>query len=79
MVVDAWFEFWIHEIKEKTTRHNTVRNYQERYKHNIRDVIGNMIISEVKPMHCQQVLNLMEEKYKGSQCIRYVIPLQQEL
>lgn len=66
MTVNAWFDFWIHEIKEKTTRPNTVRNYRERYEHNIRDVIGNMVISEVKPMHCQQVLNLMEERYKGS-------------
>lgn len=66
MTVNAWFDFWIHEIKEKTTRPNTVRNYRERYKHNIHDVIGNMIISDVKPMHCQQVLNCMEEKYKGS-------------
>ena len=66
MTVNAWFEYWITEIKEKTTRPNTVRNYRERYEHNIRDVIGHMLISEVKPMHCQQVLNLMEEKYKGS-------------
>ncbi len=66
MTVNAWFDFWLHEIKEKTTRPNTVRNYRERYEHNIRDVIGNMIISEVKPMHCQKVLNLMEERYKGS-------------
>lgn len=66
MTVNAWFDFWIHEIKEKTTRPNTVRNYRERYEHNIRDVIGNMIISDVKPMHCQKVLNLMEDNYKGS-------------
>lgn len=66
MTVNAWFDFWIHEIKEKTTRPNTVRNYRERYEHNIRDVVVNMIISEVKPMHCQKVLDLMEEKYKGS-------------
>jgi len=66
MTVNAWFDFWIHEIKEKTTRPNTVRNYKERYVHNIQDVIGNMLISEVKPMHCQQILNNMEEKYKGS-------------
>lgn len=52
--------------KEKTTRPNTVRNYRERYEHNIRDVIGDMVISEVKPMHCQKVLNLMENSYKGS-------------
>lgn len=66
MTVNAWFDFWITEIKQKTTRYNTVRNYRERYEHNIKDVIGDMIISEVKPMHCQKVLNLMEEKYKGS-------------
>ena len=66
MTVDAWYRFWISEIKEKTTRPHTVRSYRDRYTHNIRDVIGNMIISEVKPMHCQKVLNLMENKYKGS-------------
>lgn len=66
MSVNAWFDFWITNIKEKTTRHNTVRNYRERYEHNIRDVIGNMVISEVKPMHCQHVLNLMKDDYKGS-------------
>lgn len=66
MTVNAWFDFWIHEIKEKTTRYNTVRNYTERYKHNIRDVIGDMIISEVRPMHCQNVLNQMENGYSGS-------------
>lgn len=66
MTVDTWFEFWINEIKEKTTRPNTVRNYRERYTRNIHDVIGNMVISEVKPVHCQKVLNLMEDKYKGS-------------
>lgn len=66
MTVNSWYEYWITNIKEKTTRYNTARNYRERYEHNIRDVIGSMVISEVKPMHCQQVLNLMQEKYKGS-------------
>ena len=32
MTVNAWFYFWLHEIKEKTTRANTVRNYRERYR-----------------------------------------------
>lgn len=27
MTVNAWFDFWITNIKKKTTRHNTVRNY----------------------------------------------------
>lgn len=67
MTVDTWYEYWITEIKEKTTRFNTVRNYKDRYIHNIKPVIGNMIISDVKPMHCQAVLNIMVDKgYKSS-------------
>ena len=66
MTVDEWFNFWITEYKEKTTRFNTVTAYRESYKNNIKDVIGKMIISDVLPMHCQKVLNLMEEKYKAS-------------
>lgn len=56
MTVDEWFNFWITEYKEKTTRFNTVIAYRESYKNNIKDVIGKMIISEVLPMHCQKVL-----------------------
>ncbi len=67
MTVDAWYEYWIAEIKGQTTKFNTVRNYKERYKQNIKNVIGDMIISEVKPMHCQTILNIMGDKgYKSS-------------
>lgn len=30
MTVDAWFDYWITEIKAPTVRFNTVRNYTER-------------------------------------------------
>ena len=66
MTVDAWFDYWITEIKAPTVRFNTVRNYTERYNINIKPYLGNMIISEVKAMHCQNVLNAMADKYKGS-------------
>lgn len=66
MTVDAWFDYWITEIKAPTVRFNTVRNYTERYNINIKPHLGSMIISEVKAMHCQNVLNTMAEKYKGS-------------
>lgn len=62
MTVDAWFDYWITEIKEKTVRWNTLRNYKNSYKQNIKEIIGNMIISDVKPMHCQNVLNIMDNE-----------------
>ena len=52
IMVDAWFDYWI-DIKKKTVRPNTVRNYTERYNRNIKKIIGKMLLSEVKPLHCQ--------------------------
>lgn len=66
MTVSAWFEYWIENIKGNSIKPNTIRNYKERYKYNIKDCIGNMLLSEVKPMHCQHVLNQMQDRYKSS-------------
>ena len=61
MLVDAWYEYWI-SMKKKTVRPNTVRNYAERYARNIKPIIGNMKLTEVKPIHCQAVFNQMSEE-----------------
>ena len=66
MTVTAWFNYWIENIKGESIRPNTIRNYKERFQHNIKDCIGNMLLSEVKPMHCQNVLNQMKDDYKSS-------------
>lgn len=66
MSVDAWYEYWIMEIKANTVRPNTIRNHNERYKQNIRDYIGQMPLNEVKPIHCQNVLNQMADTYRNS-------------
>ena len=67
MTVDAWFNYWIGEIKAKTVRWSTLSSYKDRYNKNIKEIIGNMLISDVKPMHCQNVLNVMDSNgYVGS-------------
>lgn len=66
MLTDAWFEYFI-EIKKKTVRPNTVRNYSERYQMNIKPVIGKMLLSDIKPLHCQKILiNMADKGYKSS-------------
>lgn len=71
MTVDAWFHYWISEIKAKTVRWSTLSSYKDRYNKNIREIIGSMIISDVKPMHCQNVLNVMDNNgYAGSSMAR---------
>lgn len=66
MTVTAWFEYWIDNIKGNSIRSNTRRNYIERFEKNIKGCIGRMLLSEVKPMHCQNVLNQMKNDYKTS-------------
>lgn len=64
MIVNAWFDYWI-EIKRKTVRPNTVRNYTERYNRNIKPVIGKMLLTDVKPLHCQKIfLDMADEGYR---------------
>lgn len=62
MTVDAWFKYWISNIKVNTVRNSTIMHYSDRYKYNIKELLGNMIISEVKPMHCQNIINNMISK-----------------
>ena len=43
--VDQWFDFWIENIVGDLVP-NTLRNYRERYVHNIQPVIGKMMIAK---------------------------------
>ena len=63
--VDQWFDFWIENIVGDLAP-NTLRNYRERYVHNIRPVMGKMMIANVKPMHCKKVFIQMDADYAGS-------------
>ena len=65
MTVDEWFAYWKENLICDLAP-NTIRNYEERYKHNIQPVIGKMRICDVKPMHCKSVFNRMETGYAGS-------------
>ena len=65
MTVNDWFVFW----KDNIINHlawNTKRNYSERYEHNIKPVIGSILMNNVKPMHCRKVLNDMNDSYSGA-------------
>ena len=63
--VDEWFAFWIENIVCDLS-YNTLRNYRERYVRNIQPVIGEMKLTEVKPMHCKMVLTKMDSMYSGA-------------
>lgn len=64
--VDAWFRYWLDSVKGENIRYNTRRNYNERYDKNIAPFIGDMFLKDVKPLHCQNILNQMSGKYSNT-------------
>ena len=67
--VDQWFDFWIENIVGDLAP-NTLRNYRERYVHNIQPVMGKMMIANVKPMHCKKVFIQMDADYAGPPSVK---------
>ncbi len=57
MSVDTWFDFWIDKIIGPRLKYGTIVSYRGRYSSRIRPIIGRMALCDVKPLHCQQVLN----------------------
>lgn len=67
MTLTAWFNYWIENIKSANVKKNTIESYTNRFKNNIEPYIGNMILKEIKPLHCQNILNQMVmSDYKNS-------------
>ncbi len=65
LTVDEWYNFWIKNIK-KGLAPNTIRNYEERYKFNVKASIGTKLLKDVKKMDCQLIFNEMSDVYAGS-------------
>lgn len=64
--VDEWYEFWIKNIVGNRA-YDTIRNYRERYEINIRPIVGNLVLQDLKPLHCSLILRKMEEQdYAGA-------------
>jgi len=66
MTVDTWFEYWIKEIKESNTKENTRISYKSQYNNHIKENIGDMLLNDVKPMHCQKIFNSLSKTHRNS-------------
>ena len=58
MTVNEWFELW-HKTMLTGLAENTKRNYRELYEINAKAILGDLRLTEVKPIHCQAVLHSM--------------------
>lgn len=63
--LDAWFELW-YEMNGENFRYNTLKARKRRYEHDIKPVIGHMPITEIKTIHCQNVMLSLKGKFSKS-------------
>lgn len=62
--VDEWFEY-CQDTLWADLAPNTKRNRRERFDRNIKPVIGDLSLEDVKPLHCVTILNDMEKPYNN--------------
>ena len=63
---DVWFDYWIEEVKGKSIRPRTKEFYEGRWRIAISPVIGEMELKDLKPIHCQKILNELNEDHAVS-------------
>lgn len=62
VTVDTWFQYWMTNIVEGYAKYNTKVSYKGRYNYRIQPLIGNMLLNDVKPIHCQSIMNYCMEQ-----------------
>lgn len=59
--VDAWYEQWA-SMREKEVKKGSMLLYRYQYCLHVKPVIGEVLLADLKPMHCQAVLNQMADE-----------------
>lgn len=65
IIVDTWFEYWLDQIKKPVLRDSTYDMYKGRYIFRIKPYIGGMLLTDVKQLHCQNIVNKSLETDKS--------------
>ncbi|MDY3854777.1 MAG: tyrosine-type recombinase/integrase [Butyribacter sp.] len=65
MSLDAWFDIWL-EMNKTSFRYNTIKVRKKRYENDIKPIIGHMLVTEIKTIHCQNVMLSIQGKYSKS-------------
>ena len=65
LTLNAWFDIW-YEMNKKNFRYNTLKVRKRRYEHDVKPIIGEMLIKDIRTIHCQNVMLLLAGKYSKS-------------
>ena len=79
MTVTAWFEYRMKNLMSSHLKYNTQVSYNGRFENRIKPMMGDMSLSEVKPMDCQRVMDYCMGKEDASGSIAKIRSIMSEL
>lgn len=62
IIVDAWFQTWIREYKQKMVKETTLNVYKDLYRLHIKPILGRMRLQTVRPEHIQRLYNKLDNE-----------------
>lgn len=71
--VNQWYSQWINVFMRRKVRESTIYNYGLCFNRNISTVIGDMKLSDVKPYHCQLIVNTMLDRGLAVRTVRFAL------
>ena len=72
ITMDRWFQYWIENYKTGNVKESSLETYSNLYRLYIKETLGEMELSTIKPLHCQNVLNLMSRRGLSNSLISQV-------
>ncbi len=57
LTLNNWFEIWLNNYKSPNLKKTTLQNYLSLYNNHLRNTLGTCILSQIKPIHIQQLYN----------------------
>lgn len=64
--VDEWFQKWMEIYKKRELRENTYNSYVSCYRTHVSPVIGGMRVSDVRPVHVEELLTRAADRSSGT-------------
>lgn len=59
LTLNGWYEIWFHDYKLPLLRETSLESYERMYRNHIKESIGSKKLSQIKPLHIQQLYNSM--------------------
>ena len=70
--MDQWFQIWLNDYKINNVKPTTRQIYEDLYKCQIKQPLGNLPISQIKPIHIQRMYNQFMSKGLSSKYLHNV-------